>query len=179
MQAAIQDKRMIQQRSYRKMLSYDPETANVRYLLLTSDSAALYAKYARTLGINVKNPPQYNISDWLNPGSPCYKPEVASQIFHYQERAETGDCFEVCISTIEMNRAAWKHAHRSQLVLDGTFGVCTVRLLLFIALAVDSHGKGLPIALFLFSAPTGNRATHAGYTTAILEKTSLNVEVPS
>ncbi|KAJ8087802.1 hypothetical protein PM082_006646 [Marasmius tenuissimus] len=169
---AIQDtnQRMIQQRSYRGMLSYDPETANVRYLLLASDSAALYAKYARTLGIDVKNPPQYNISDWLNPNSPRYKPEVASQVFHYQERAEARDRFEVCISTPEMDRTAWKHAHRSQLVLDGTFGVCTVRLLLFIALAVDSQGKGLPIALFLFSAPTGNRATHAGYNTAILEK---------
>ncbi|KAK1226363.1 hypothetical protein PQX77_010670 [Marasmius sp. AFHP31] len=169
---AIQDtnQRMIQQGLYRGMSSYNPETANVRYLLLTSDSAALYSKYARTLGIDVKTPPQYNIADWLDPSSPRYKPEIASLVFHYQERAEAGDRFEVCISTSDMDKTAWRHAHHSQLVLDGTFGVCTVRLLLFIALAVDSHGKGLPIALFLFSAPTGNRATHAGYNTAILEK---------
>ncbi|KAK1235183.1 hypothetical protein PQX77_001598 [Marasmius sp. AFHP31] len=152
------------------MSSYNPETANVRYLLLTSDSAALYLKYARTLGIDVKTPPQYNIADWLDPSSPRYKHEIASLVFHYQERAEAGDRFEVCISTSDMDKTAWRHAHHSQLVLDGTFGVCTVRLLLFIALAVDSHGKGLPIALFLFSAPTGNRATHAGYNTTILEK---------
>jgi hypothetical protein len=33
---------------------------------------------------------------------------------------------------------------------------CTSELLLFIALAVDKEGKGVPLALFLFSAPMGN-----------------------
>ena len=67
-----------------------------------------------------------------------------------------------------MDAAAWEYGHHSQVMLDGTFGVCTTRLLLFIAMAVDEQGKGVPIAFFLFSAPTGNRATHAGYNTAIL-----------
>ena len=49
-----------------------------------------------------------------------------------------------------MDNAAWKYAHHSQLVLDGTFGVCTSRLLLFIALAQDKNGKGVPLAFFLF-----------------------------
>ncbi|KAJ8094574.1 hypothetical protein PM082_010580 [Marasmius tenuissimus] len=170
--AAIQEtnQRMIQEKRYREMDTFNSETSNFRYILLSTDSSNLYAKYGRTLGIDVKTPPQYNISDWLDPSSTSYKPEVARAIFHYSERAEAGDRFEACISTPEMDEAAWKYAHHSQLVLDGTFGVCTVRLLLFIALAIDSNGKGLPIALFLFSAPTGNRATHAGYNTAILEK---------
>ncbi|KAL0061006.1 hypothetical protein AAF712_012179 [Marasmius tenuissimus] len=169
---AIQDTNqwMIRERRYRGMDTYNSITSNVRYLLLPSDSSTLYSKYGRTLGIDVKVPPQYNISDWLNPDSPRYKPDVARAIFHYSECAEAGDRFEACISTPEMDEAAWRYAHRSQLVLDGTFGVCTVRLLLFIALAIDPNGKGLPVALFLFSAPTGNRATHAGYNTAILQK---------
>ncbi|KAL0568041.1 hypothetical protein V5O48_013952 [Marasmius crinis-equi] len=169
---AIQDtnQRMARAKQYRGMESFDPTTSNVRYLLLPTDSSTLYSKYGHSLGINVKVPPQYNISYWLDPSSTNYKPEIARAIFHYNERAEAGDRFEVCISTPEMDQAAWKYAHQAQLVLDGTFGVCTVRLLLFIALAIDSEGKGLPIALFLFSAPTGNRATHAGYNTAILEK---------
>ncbi|KAJ3748257.1 hypothetical protein EV360DRAFT_56944, partial [Lentinula raphanica] len=54
--------------------------------------------------------------------------------------------------------------------LDGTFGICSSRLLLFIALAVDEEHKGVPIALFLFSACTKARATHASYDTAILTK---------
>lgn len=62
------------------------------------------------------------------------------------------------------------YAHHSQMILDGTFGVCTSCLLLFIALAQDGQRKGVPIAFFLFSAPTGNQATHAGYNTQILHK---------
>lgn len=64
--------------------------------------------------------------------------------------------------------------HYSQLMLDGTFGICTSCLLLFIALAHDDNGKGIPITFFLFSALTGNKATHAGYNTAILEELILH-----
>lgn len=67
-----------------------------------------------------------------------------------------------------MEQAAWLYSHDSQMILDGTFGVSTSRLLLFIAMGIDEERKGVPIALFLFSAPTGNRATHAGYDTKIL-----------
>jgi hypothetical protein len=37
-------------------------------------------------------------------------------------------------------------------------------------MGVNEDGKGILLAFFLFSAPTGNRATHAGYDTAILHK---------
>ena len=69
-----------------------------------------------------------------------------------------------------MKTAAWKYAHQSQLILDGTFGICNSRMLLFIALGVDGFGKGIPLAFFLFSAPTRSQATHAGYDSSILEK---------
>jgi hypothetical protein len=67
-----------------------------------------------------------------------------------------------------MKQAAWKYSHRGQLILDGTFGICDMRVLLFIALGVDEARKGVPLAFFLFSVPTGNKATHAGYDTSIL-----------
>lgn len=35
-------------------------------------------------------------------------------------------------------------------------------------MAVDAEGKGVPLALFLFSTPTGNQAMHAGYNQEIL-----------
>jgi hypothetical protein len=69
-----------------------------------------------------------------------------------------------------MKAAAWKYAHCSQLILDGTFGVCSSRMLLFIAMGIDEDGKGVPVAFFLFSAPTGTQATHAGYNTEILRE---------
>jgi hypothetical protein len=106
----------------------------------------------------------------VNPESPDFNPEIHKAVFHYAACSEAGERFEVCISTPEMDQAAWKYAHHSQLILDGTFGICTTRLLLFTAMAIDEQGKGVPIAFFLFSAPTGNRATHAGYNTDILRK---------
>lgn len=114
--------------------------------------------------------PEYNVHDWLDPLSPNFQQEISDSIFHYSARSEVGERFQVCISTKYMSTAAWKYAHCSQLVLDGTFGICTSRLLLFIALAQDENRKGVPLAFFLFSAPTGNKATHAGYNTKILNE---------
>lgn len=69
-----------------------------------------------------------------------------------------------------MDEAAHKYAHHPQLILDGTFGVCSSRLLLFIAMAINEEGKGVPITFFLFSATRGNWATQASYNTEILRK---------
>ena len=66
-----------------------------------------------------------------------------------------------------MDAAAWKYA---QLILNGTFGVCSSHLLLFITIGIDEDGRGVPLALFLFSAPTGNQATHVGYNQEILHE---------
>jgi len=160
----------MESQAYRGMRNQDLSTANVRYHFLPTDNSTLYRKFSRSHGVDVRKLPQYNIDDWLNPLSPQFNPKIRKAIFHYAARSEAGERFQVCISTADMDTAAWKYAYASQLVLDGTFGVCTSRLLLFIALARDEEGKGVPIALFLFSAPTGNRATHAGYNTAILRE---------
>jgi len=97
-----------------------------------------------------------------------FQRNIHEAIFHYSARIEVGDRFQVCISTRDMEKAAWAYTHHSQVVFDGTFGVCSSRLLLFITLVKDENGKGIPIAFFLFSAPSGNRATHAGYNTQVL-----------
>ena len=62
-----------------------------------------------------------------------------------------------------MDEAAWKYAHGKQIILNGTFRICSSQMLLFITMGIDEDGKGVLLALFLFSAPTSNRATHAGY----------------
>jgi hypothetical protein len=136
--------------------------------MLPGDASQLYRKYSRMNGVNVLQHPQYNIDDWLNPDSLAYKPEIAGAVFYYQARVEKDDRFRICIQTTEMKQAAWKYSHRGQLILDGTFGICDRRVLLFIALGVDEARKGVPLAFFLFSAPTRNKATHAGYDTSIL-----------
>ena len=67
-----------------------------------------------------------------------------------------------------MTEAACTCCDRGQLVLDGTFGLCTSRLLVWIALGVDNGGRGVPVATTLFFSPTGSRFTHVGYDTTIL-----------
>ncbi|KAJ3912293.1 hypothetical protein F5877DRAFT_93600 [Lentinula edodes] len=169
---AIQEtnSKMVDNQAYRGMSTYDPKTANVRYLFLPTDHTSLYQKASQNLGVDVRLQPQYNVDGWLNPESTNFKPEVTEAVFHYSAQAEAGDRFEICLSTPEMDTCAHKYAHHLQLILDGTFGVCSAQLLLFIALAVDESNKGVPIALFLFSAETGAKAMHASYNTVILEK---------
>ena len=170
--AAIQarNEELCRAKLYSGQATHDPKTTNVRYVFLQSDSSRLYQKYSRAHGIDVTQPAQYNIHNWLDPQSPEYKSEFATAVFYYQARAKTEERLRICIQTPDMEQAAWKYAHQSQLVLDGTFGICNSRVLLFIALGVDAAGKGVPLAFFLFSATTGNCATHAGYDVAILRE---------
>lgn len=60
------------------------------------------------------------------------------------------------MATDDMRRATWKYAHGSQLILDGTFGLCNRKVLL-ILMAVDEKKHGVALAFLLFSAPSGNQ----------------------
>jgi len=71
-----------------------------------------------------------NLHEWLDPSSSQYNPTLASAVFHYSARATKGDRLEVCISNDEMKDAAWKYGYRSQIILDGTFGISCFSLLL-------------------------------------------------
>ena len=69
-----------------------------------------------------------------------------------------------------MQSATIKFVHRKQLVLDGTFGLSASRLLVWIVMGVNEGNHSVPVTLFLFSAPSGVKATHAGYNTLIFTK---------
>jgi hypothetical protein len=161
---------LCQAKLYSRQATHNPKTANICYKFLQSDSSRLYRKYSSTHGIDVTQPPQYNVHNWLNPNSPAYKADLADAVFYYRAWTNQEEHFCLCIQTAEMKEAVWKYAHQKQLILDGTFGMCDSCILLFIALGVDVAGKSVPLAFFLFSAPTGSHATHAGYDTAILHE---------
>ena len=133
------NREILEKQAYRGMDSFDPKTANIQYQFLPSDNVTLYRKFSRQNGVDVRWRPEYNVHDWLDPLSPNFQHEISNAIFHYSTRSEVSERFQVCISTKDMNAAAWKYAHCSQLVLDGTFGICTSRLLLFIVLAQDEN----------------------------------------
>ena len=155
---------MIKNNAY---LGMDPRisrrVSNVRYKFLPHDGSHLYCIFNKSHGVDVTVRPEQNLHDWLNPHSPHYKPQIHSAIFNYEACTQQSECLKVCISTPEMDMAAWKYTHGKQLILDGTFSVCSSHLLLFITMGIDEDRKGVPLALSLFSAPTGNKATHVGY----------------
>jgi hypothetical protein len=150
--------------------SSNPRELQYRLLLGRSDTRSLYRQFSRIRGVRVTEKPHVNIHEWLNPASPRYNCMLAHAVFHYQARAEKGERLEVCVAIDEMKEAAWKYAHLSQVILDGTFGVCDRRLLLFIVMAIDEDRRGIPLAFLFFSAPSGNKQTAAGYDTRIITK---------
>jgi hypothetical protein len=155
--------------AYRDM-SNPSTSSNFRYQFLPQDARQLYRLYNKAQGVDINVRPEYNLDNWLDSSSPDFRHDIKDAVFHYAGRSEKGERLKVCISTMEMDSAAWRYSHGSQVILDGTFGVCSSRLLLFITMGVDEEGKGVPLALFFFSAPTGNQATHAGYNRAILRE---------
>jgi hypothetical protein len=134
-----------------------------------NDFSRLWRGVWLSQGINVDIPPERNVDSWmdLNSEDP-YAAIIRKAVFYYQARRSKTNRFMLCIASSEMTADAWTYVHNKQLILDGTFGLCSSRLLLWIAMGVDDENKGVPVAFFLFSAPTGNRATHAGYNSEIL-----------
>ncbi|KAF8510533.1 hypothetical protein JB92DRAFT_3181118 [Gautieria morchelliformis] len=158
---------------YNGQSAYNPQKANIRYKILPSDACRLYRKHSWMHGIDTEKQPQDNVDAWLDLEAQEYKPKLAVAVFYYRPRVSKEDFFHslrICILTADMIKAAWKYTHHKQLVLNGTFGICDSQILPFIALGVDEAGKGVPLAFFLFSAPTGTKATHAGYDTLILHE---------
>lgn len=158
-------------RAYRDMGPPFPSTPrNIHYLYLPTDGGHLYHLFYKSHGVIVTIRPEQNLHNWLDVDGPYFQQSIYQSVFYYTARTHQNERLKVCISTSEMDEATWKYAHGKQIILDGTFGVCSSRMLLFIAMGVDEDGKGVPLALFLFSAPTGNRATHAGYNREILRE---------
>ncbi|KAJ7753948.1 hypothetical protein DFH07DRAFT_744208 [Mycena maculata] len=141
----------------------DLHSSPYRWVITHNDSRSLYHQYNRMKGVSVTDAPEINVDDWLDPKSDKFNATLAHAIFHYSPRAAKGERFDVAIANDEMNRTAWTYGHESQIILDGTFGVCDSRLLLFIVMTVGENRKGVPVAFLLFSAPTGNKQSSSGY----------------
>ena len=171
--AAVQarNQQLLAGRSYPSLQGQSPfnTSANCRYNIDTKDFQTIYRKFAREKGVDITVKPEQNLHDWLDETSTSYKPELKRAIFKYSPRFDAGSRLVVCIATSEMDNAAWKHTHRKQLLLDGTFGAVPSRMLLSIPTGVDENSKGLPLAFFLFSAPGGTKATHGAYDTKTIQ----------
>lgn len=119
-------------------------------------------------GVRITIVAHVNIDEWLNPDSPQYNCTLADAVFYYSAWTTCDKRLKVCIATPEMREVAWKYTHCSQIILDGIFGVCNWKMLLFIIMGIDEERKGVPLAFLLFFAPTKNKQTSASYDTEIL-----------
>ncbi|KAJ7337402.1 hypothetical protein DFH08DRAFT_705376, partial [Mycena albidolilacea] len=139
-------------------------------LLQCHDTRSLYRQFSRLHGVKVSEKPHINLHDWLDLHSRQYNPTLASAVFHYSTRTTKEEHLEVCVAIDEMKEASWKYGHCSQIIVDGTFGVCDKRLLLFIVMGIDENKHGVPLAFLFFSVPTRNQLSSSGYNTDILAK---------
>lgn len=139
-----------------------------RWLMKTSDHCSLYRAYARSQGIDLNQDQHVNLHEWLQQDSPHFNQTLANGVFHYKPRTKKQNRLEIGVATPEMRDAAWKYGHNSQILMDGTFGISSARMLLFIVMALDEDWKGVPLAFFIFSAPGDSKQTAAGYNTEIL-----------
>ena len=140
------------------------------WLLLQTDFQALYRQYNCLVGVNIVEAPHINVYHWLDPMSHQYSQALANTVFHYSAQKMKDNQFEICIAMKDMQDAAWKYAHRSQIILNKTFGLCDKQILLFIVMGVDDERKGIPLVFLLFSAPSGNKQSSSGYNTDIIAK---------
>ncbi|EKM56355.1 uncharacterized protein PHACADRAFT_27236 [Phanerochaete carnosa HHB-10118-sp] len=134
-----------------------------RWILNKTDSRSLYRQFHRMQDVKVMSKAYINLDEWLDLDSPHFNKTLHNAIFHYAPQTTREERLEACIMTPEMREAAWKYSHQSQVLLDGTFGVCNSKILLFIVMDIDENKKGVPLAFLLFSAPSGNKHTAAGY----------------
>ena len=143
-----------------------------RFQLSSHDSSSLYRTIASERGILQRTLAEDNLDRWFQNSKPVPpSPLLSTSCLHYQAHAPPAtDRFEIIIVMPEMKEAAWKYAHKKQVLMDLTFGFCSARSLLLILLAFGDNGEGIPIAFIIFTARDSAKAVHADYNTAVLTR---------
>lgn len=146
-----------------------------RFRLEPHDASSIYHTHATSLGITQRSCPEENLDKWFRQKTPSPPhPWFTEACLYYHPPtfdttvAALEGHFALIISTPSQREAAWRYGHQKQVLMDGTFGITSARVLLFILMAIDNHFHGVPIAYILFSAREETKATHADYNTNIL-----------
>lgn len=106
------------------------------------------------MGIKQRSVVEENLDLWFraqNPQPPS--PGMSESCLYYQPCGnDINDQFVVIISTPEQQAMAWQYGHKKLLLLNGTFGVNSTRLLLFIGMVINTDRKGIPVVFIHFTA---------------------------
>ncbi|KAL1742334.1 hypothetical protein HDZ31DRAFT_16905, partial [Schizophyllum fasciatum] len=155
----------IQERALRNF-GNDVGTTQHRYHLTANEFTSLRRTVNQERGVPQRCSVTENLDAWFGGTNPHPPSSALSEaLVYYKPRYEheKRSRFEIILSTPQQRDAAIKLAHKRQLFMDLTFGICSSRFLVLILLARTSGGKGLPIATMLFTALPDAKAVHASY----------------
>ncbi|KAL6307979.1 hypothetical protein BKA93DRAFT_707554, partial [Sparassis latifolia] len=143
-----------------------------RFHLTPYDSSSLYRTAARERGIPQRSSAADNLDCWFHSEDPRPpSPLFTSSCLHYQPYLEgIFERFEIIISTPQQRDAAWTFGYKKQIIMDGTFRICSARVLCFIIMVINDQNKGIPVAHIVFSAKKHTKAVHADYNGALLTR---------
>ncbi|PCH35933.1 hypothetical protein WOLCODRAFT_20228 [Wolfiporia cocos MD-104 SS10] len=138
-----------------------------QYILNEHEATSLYHTLNQQLGIPQCSAAHTNLDLWFcadNPKPPS--PLLLEACLCYQLYIQNvSDRFIIIISTPQQWQLAWKHSHHQLMFLDGTFGFCSARMLLFTPMALNDLKRGVPLGHIIFSAceSTKSSSVHANY----------------
>ena len=143
---------------------------NYRYVLMEYESTSLYRTLRQEDGIMRNSTAVDNLYQWFggeNPKPPV--PELGDSCLFYQNLGlGNDDRLILILSTPRQREMAWAYGHQKQMLLDGTFGVCSTCVLVFFLMAIDDRNVGIPVATIIFTPKKDAKAGHASYDGALL-----------
>ena len=117
------------------------------------ESTSLYRTLRQEDGIMRNSTAIDNLYQWFgseNPKPPA--PELGDSCLFYQNLGlGNDDRLILILSTPRQREMAWAYGHQKQMLLDGTFGVCSTCVLVFFLMAIDDRNVGIPVATIIFT----------------------------
>ncbi|RKO85181.1 hypothetical protein BDK51DRAFT_30296, partial [Blyttiomyces helicus] len=128
-----------------------PAAGNVCHVINPHDFAAEQARYYHAnLFLRPRLSPELNIQGWLGrelQRDNCTNNDIRDAILHYSPMTDDPDSrFQLIMATWEMREAAWRtsstnaasgYGHGNSILMDGTFGIPSKKILLFVIMVLD------------------------------------------
>ncbi|KAF9499182.1 hypothetical protein BDN71DRAFT_1384280, partial [Pleurotus eryngii] len=137
------------------------------------ESISLYWSLCKEGGISEGSSALQNIDSWFNMTDPQLpSPILTSSCLYYKPILDPEDLnnwLMLILSTPKQQEMAWKYVHHHQVLMDGTFSVCSSAILIFFLMAIDKYNIGILTATIIFTLKQDAKAAHASYDNAILK----------
>ncbi|KAF8868349.1 hypothetical protein BD779DRAFT_1808345 [Infundibulicybe gibba] len=149
-----------------------PGDTTHRYILREYESTSLYRSLRQEAGIPTQSKAVENLDQWFRKENPQPPQELLTESLMYYQPIGPGlsDRLALILSTPRQQELAWQYGHKKQLLMDGTFGVCSTAILVFFLMVIDDRNIGIPVATIIFTPKKDAKAAHASYDNKILEQ---------